>query len=134
MEIVRRRRVNGISNGLGLAQVASWVAFTLLVVSYFIFFTFSVSSEGSKTACGVYGAFAILTFLTAGIATWLDPADPFTIGEEATVFCHQCDNPVFRESKHCTICHKCIDVFDRALYLCVTSLDALLIFLRSNIS
>jgi hypothetical protein len=113
MEGQRVRRRNGVSNGLGKAQLSSWAAYVGLVVSFYVFFTPGLPSGTSIPANIIYGVFALINLFSASLATLIDPADPFVVGEAATTFCYQCDRAVFGHSKHCTICHKCIEVFDR---------------------
>lgn len=101
-------------------QVASWLLYAALVATYYAVFLAPLG-EAERIAAGVvYGALALVTLLGAWFATATDPADPLLAAAEpaptdaALHWCYRCTKQVHPSSKHCTVCRKCVDVFDRA--------------------
>lgn len=105
-------------------QAASWVLFSGLVASYYALFLAGLDdAAGGRAAAGaVFGFFALSAFVAAATATLIDPADrniflppgaydgrPLPPG---LLYCHRCERHVAETSKHCVVCHKCVDVFD----------------------
>jgi hypothetical protein len=118
----RHVRLNGISDGISRLQLLSWVSFLSFVVSFYTVFLAGVN-VGARAAAGTaFGVFAVLSAGAAGVATCTDPRDSLDAQAHSTGFyCPRCEKAVKKESKHCGICHKCIDVFDRACPLFTTS-------------
>lgn len=114
----RRQRVNGLSRPLHPMQMLSWVLFASFVGTFYSLFFASLDTAGRIAAGIVFGACAVGTAVSAGLATSTDPADPAIFETEPTeetsqLYCYSCQRHVREASKHCTVCHKCIDVFDR---------------------
>ena len=69
----------------------------------------------------LYSIFAILTCISSVSATITNPADPRIYqplkhnprdAVSGHLYCYRCERHVLESSKHCTVCQKCIDVFD----------------------
>ena len=116
------RRTNGFQAPRNNVQVASWLLFLSFVALFYALFLPIVDGVGGRIAAGVvYGFFALATIAANASAAATDPADPSIFNAEeagatldAVLYCYRCQRHVREFSKHCTICHKCVDVFDRA--------------------
>jgi hypothetical protein len=114
-----RPRVDGFTWPPHNFQLSSWALFIGFVGSFFALFLAPLE-EGARVAAGcVYGVLAALTLVGALTATGKNPADPLIYAasppEGLTLhYCYRCKKNVQPSSKHCTICRKCVDVFDRA--------------------
>ena len=101
-------------------QVASWLLYAALVATFYAVFLAPLADAERIAAGVVYGALALVTLLGAWLATATDPADPLLAaaepppGDAALHWCYRCTKQVHPSSKHCTVCRKCVDVFDRA--------------------
>jgi hypothetical protein len=99
--------------------MASWVVYFGVVGSFYSLFLIPLDDNGRTIAGIVYGVFATLTMIGAVVATRTDPSDPLlakpaSASEEASLsWCYRCEKHVHPSSKHCTMCNKCVDVFDR---------------------
>lgn len=109
-------RTNGFSHGLSVPQTLSWVTFIFLVCSFYTVFLAGAGPAARAAAGTVYGFFTLLSAAAAASATATDPRDSLdaTAPSDSTGFyCPRCVRAVKKDTKHCGICHKCIDVFDR---------------------
>jgi hypothetical protein len=112
-------RIDGFGCPSHPFQLGSWGLYLLFVCTFYTLFLFPLDDPGRLSAGIVYGCLAALTLLGALRATGTNPADPLiytqpTPAEAAELhWCYRCVKNVQPSSKHCTICRKCVDVFDR---------------------
>jgi hypothetical protein len=114
-------RKNGLAWPLHPFQVMSWLLFALFVACFYTLFNMYLNTGGRIAAGIVFGLFTAGTLVAAGVCTITDPADasiyaPRTHGPRDVVpghlYCYRCELHVHEQSKHCTICMKCVDNFD----------------------
>ena len=115
----RAVRKDGFSCPSHPFQVASWGMYFCFVGSFYSLFIMPMNDIGRIIAGVIYGFFATMTLCGAVIATSKDPKDPLlkkTANESSDsplCWCYRCEKHVRPSSKHCTLCNKCVDVFDR---------------------
>ena len=119
MEGARR---NGLDWPPAAFQVASWAMFLFFVSSFYALQLLYTEVVGRAVAGSLYGALALGAFVSAAVATAQDPADRNIYDAEQKwpprevvpghLYCYRCERHVCNTSKHCTLCKKCVDVFD----------------------
>jgi len=95
-------------------QLLSILVFAALVAGFYAFFVPFIEPAGVRWwLCGLY-ALIVLACVRLNLAASLcDPSDPALRGAEGgEYYCGHCQALVRRQSKHCKICDKCVDVFD----------------------
>ena len=112
-------RVTGLTWPLHQQQIASWLLFLTFVGTFYGLFLVGLDLAPRIAIAIVYGFFALLVLFSAATATATDPVDPYSRvgsadGVPGAMYCFKCERYVLGTSKHCTICNKCVDVFDRA--------------------
>jgi len=134
-----QHRVDGFHSPAHPFQLASWLLYFSFVASFYALFLSPLDGAGRIAAGVVYGIFALLTLVGAVSATARNPADPLIYSPDplnlGLYYCYRCKKNVQPSSKHCTICRKCVDVFDRAflvLRLCFGSPSYLSLSLCSS--
>lgn len=106
---------------LCLTQIASYILFLFFVVTFYTLFVLYPGLGGRIAAGLIFGLGAVATLICAGFATATNPADKniYVANPRSArdlmpghLYCYRCERHVLDTSKHCTICHKCVDVFD----------------------
>eukprot|EP00397_Hematodinium_sp_SG-2012_P025509 GEMP01026661.1.p1 GENE.GEMP01026661.1~~GEMP01026661.1.p1 ORF type:complete len:355 (+),score=68.52 GEMP01026661.1:518-1582(+) len=115
-----RRRINGFDLPLHPLQVASWVVFGADVLVFAIFCLPLMEDLGVQIACySIFGISVVSISMNTFWATQRDPVDRNVlesprqnVDQSDMPFCTRCNSYVFARSKHCKLCHKCVDIFD----------------------
>ena len=99
-------------------QLASWALYLSFVGTFYALFLIALDDTARIVAGTVYGVIAVITLAGAMAATGTNPADPLIFATAPPAgavlhHCYRCNKSVQPSSKHCTICRKCVDVFDR---------------------
>lgn len=115
-------RVNGLHWPLHELQLTSWGLFLLFVAFFYAIFFLYPDTVGRAVTGVLFGLLVLATCVSAGITTVTDPADRSIYAEAGShaprdyvpghLYCYRCEAHVRDTSKHCTICQKCVDVFD----------------------
>jgi hypothetical protein len=103
-------------------QGLSWALWLSFVAAFYALQLLYTDVVGRAVAGALYGALALAALVAGAFATATDPADrniyapqPAHAPREAVaghLYCYRCERHVKDTSKHCTLCMKCIDVFD----------------------
>jgi len=131
--------VNGLTSPPHVFQVASWVLFALFLAGFYCLPLPYAPFEGRLAGGLVFALAALATAAAAASATSINPADECIFVEDGAadaagaagaagagahvrsrsrelrpghLFCYRCECQVKETSKHCTVCNKCVDVFD----------------------
>lgn len=118
-------RSNGFETPFDPHQVATWVAFVLLMGSFFGLYTPVYTDGLGITLSCVYGIAACVTFASGTMCMRTDPCDSGVLDKCAGIttpeavdvassknYCYLCEAHVEKRSKHCRRCNKCVDTFD----------------------
>ena len=96
--------------------------FLFFVAIFYVWQLLYTDTVGRAVAGTLYGIFTVIAVVAGGVATVQDPADTNIYKAEQQyhprelvaghLYCYRCERHVHDTSKHCTLCHKCVDNFD----------------------
>ncbi len=131
---IANMRVNGFAGPPHPFQIASYIAFTLFIAGFHIFFQPALPPTYVRyLVLTIYDLIVIVVIFSAYQATVRNPVDPACHPQgihgythetplererrRAQVFpgkewCQYCADHVHPHSKHCRACDKCVDIFD----------------------
>ena len=121
---------NGCTCPLNFFQIFSWIIFSCIISSFFIF-TAKLIRNNSLIIQIFYVIISIILIVLNLITTLIDPADPNLKKEiekkkkceiedvqyvleisKQLEFCVLCCSNIENNSKHCSVCNKCVSDFD----------------------
>ena len=120
-------RIHGFEPPLDPHQMASWAAAALFALSYYVLYAPVHTNAGGVVCTVLYSLSVIGTIVSAVWCMKTDPSDPGLRAkreaaltgaalpppaEGAVNYCYLCEVNVFKRSKHCRRCNKCVDIFD----------------------